>query len=177
MLNFFACKSLLLLWSVGCSYDYMKQDKLNETNGIFETVSSPSQSRSISQSYGGLLSSVSWVNAVLCRLNVSDRHQTQYFLKLHLLYTDVSIKPAAVWCLTVREDQGYTYTRFCLDTGNVPAIHHMLPDLPVCCLSFSPRMDPQHTNASLHTLTHTHTSNSSSNTCNAFCLDKYVPVV
>jgi len=139
-----------------CSYDYMKQDKLNETNGIFETVSSPSQSRSSSQSYSGLLSSVSWVNTVLCRLNVSERHQTQFFLKLHLLYTDVSIKPAAAWCLTVREGQGYTYTRFCLDTGNVPAIHHMLPDLPVCCLSFSPRMDPQHTNTSLHTLTHMH---------------------
>lgn len=71
-------ESLRLLWLVEHSYEYMKQDKLNETNGIFETVSSPSQSRSSSQSYSGLLSSVSWVNAELCRLNVSDRHQTQF---------------------------------------------------------------------------------------------------
>lgn len=108
---------------------------------------------------------------MLCRLNVSDRHQTQFFRKFHLFHTDVSIKPAAAWCLTVREGQGYTYTRFCLDTGSVPAIHHMLPDLPVCCLSFSPRTDPQHANVSL-TPSHTYRTNSSSNTCNAFCHKK-----
>lgn len=94
-------------------YDYMKQGKLDETNGIFETVSSPSQSwrRSPGPAVNltsGLLSSIGWVNAVLCRLNVSDRHQTQFFLKLHLLHTDVSIKPAAALSLTVREGQGYT---------------------------------------------------------------------
>ncbi len=128
----------------------MKQGKLDETNGFWDRQQSWRRSPGPAVNLtSGLLSSVSWVNTVLCRLNVNDRHQTQLFLKLHLLHTDVSIKPAAAWCLTVREGQGYTYTRFCLDTGSIPAIHHMLPDLPVCCLSFSPRTDP-------HTHTHTH---------------------